>query len=80
MTLAQSQNLGAYPNKKNILYTTQGILADANDGGPTIPLIRGWIKIPKGKQRMGLDDRIVVNITAVGALRLCGISTFKEYI
>ncbi len=79
MTFAQSANLGGYPNKKNILYTTQGIVSDIRDGSNPVPIIRGWIKIPKGKQRMGLGDRIVVNFSAINAIRICGVSTYKEY-
>ncbi len=80
MTFAQSLNLGGYPNKKNILYTTQGIVSDTADGSNPVPVIRGWIKIPKGKQRMGLDDIINIHVSAVGALRACGIATYKEYL
>jgi len=79
MTFSQSQNLGAYPNKKNILYTTQGILGSI-DGAPTVPVIRQYIAIPKGKQRFGAGDELVVNIAAIVALRRCGMATFKEYI
>ncbi len=78
MTNAQANNLGAYPNKKNILYTTQGIV-NSNTGSGAVPVIRQYVLIPKGKQRFGLDDQFVVNIAAVGALQLCGISTYKEY-
>jgi len=80
MTFAQSLNLGAYPNKKNILYVTQGITGSVSDGSPMMPIYKGWIKIPKGKQRMGLDDRIVLNISAsVQDAQVCGIFTYKEY-
>ncbi len=79
MTFAQSQNLGAYPNKKNILYTSQGILG-AIAGAPTVPVFRQFIMIPKGKQRFGAGDELMVNIGAVSAVRHCGIDTFKEYI
>ncbi len=78
-TAANLNNLGSYPNKKNILYTTQGIVPAMLDGGMTIPVMRGWVKIPKGKQRFGLDDEFVFSITAVGSLRLCGFATYKEY-
>ncbi len=78
MTNAQANNLGAYPNKKNILYTTQGIV-NSNTGSGAVPVLRQYVLIPKGKQRFGLDDQLLVNIAAVGALQLCGISTFKEY-
>ncbi len=79
ITVTNMLNLGVYNNKKNILYTTQGIIGSSIDGSPGIPLIRGWIKIPKGKQRMGLGDKIDVTVNAVGPLRVCGIVTYKEY-
>ncbi len=80
MTAAQILNLGAYPNKKNILYTTQGVISRMGDGGGTIPVLRQFFMIPKGKQRMGLDDRVVLNIASVGeTVNRCGIATYKEY-
>ncbi len=80
MTFAQSVNLGAYPNKKNILYVTQGNVAGAGNA-PAIPFLRQWFSIPKGKQRMGLSDRIVLNVSSSGtsAIQICGIFTYKEY-
>ncbi len=79
-TFTQTQNLGSYPNKKNILYVTQGIVATDQVGQP-IPIIRNWVMIPKGKQRMGLGDQIIVTISniATDTLQRCGISTYKEY-
>ncbi len=80
MTLTQSANLGGYPNKKNILYTTQGIIGASADTGP-IPLVRQFFLIPKGKQRMGLSDRIMLNLNNSGTTdyQICGIFTYKEY-
>ncbi len=78
MSATNATNLGAYTNKKNIFYTTQGILNSSIDSG-SVPVIRQWILIPKGKQRMGLGDRLVVTLNAVGKLRACGIATYKEY-
>ncbi len=78
LTFAQSSNLGAYPNKKNILYTTQGVIGGTNNN--SIPIIKNWLLIPKGKQRMGLGDQIVTYITSLGAtVQRCGFSTYKEY-
>ncbi len=71
--------LNSYPNKKNILYTTQGIIPAMLDGGMTIPIFRGWVKVPKGKQRFGLADEFIISCTVVGAARLCGFSTYKEF-
>ncbi len=79
MTFAQSQNLGAYANKKNILYVTQGIITAQIDGANPIPMHRAWILIPKGKQRMGAGDSIRLNVSAIADIRVCGIFTYKEY-
>ncbi len=78
-TISNMTTLDAYPNKKNILYTTQGIVA-SNTGNP-IPFIRSWVKIPKGKQRFGFGDKIRVVIVAIGAedLSFCGLTIYKSY-
>ncbi len=78
MTHAQSQALHTYPNKKNIFYTTQGLVGD-QDVNPT-PFLRMWIKIPKGKQRMGLGDKVVCNISANNTtVSFCGLFILKAY-
>ncbi len=79
MTAVNAANLGAYPNKKNILYVTQGLINPFLNGGGPIPLIRNWVLIPKGKQRQGLDDSIRVHLLATGKLRFCGVATYKEF-
>jgi len=79
MTAGQSSALMTYPNKKNILYTTQGLFASKTVGNP-IPIMRGWFKIPKGKQRFGFDDQLVLNLHAVSdGLNFCGFFVYKEY-
>ncbi len=81
LTQVQGQDLNEYPNKKNILYTTQGLVGDANSN--PIPVVRQWIKIPKSKQRMGSGDSLFINVSAIGEvdqdLEICGLSIFKEY-
>ncbi len=80
MTFVQSTNLGSYPNKKNILYTTQGNIGSSIDGVNAVPLVRQFFLIPKGKQRMGLADQLMLNINSVGSnASVCGIFTYKEY-
>ncbi len=76
---SNSNSLGTYSNKKNILYTTQGLSPNNAIGNP-VPIIREWFKIPKGKQRFGLDDRLVLNITNNGLnnLEFCGFFLYKE--
>ncbi len=80
VSAAQILNLGAYTNKKNILFSSQGVIGQDVDGQGTVPLIRDWLLIPKGKQRMGLSDRIIMTIAAVGtSFNFCGLVTYKEY-
>jgi len=78
-TTAQMAALGTYANKKNILYTTQGLASNDGIAAP-IPIIRQWFKIPKGKQRFGLGDNLRFNITSRGSddIIICGFSTYKE--
>ncbi len=77
MTQAQSIALHDYDNKKNIFYHTQGII---NDGvANAIPFIRQWFKIPKGKQRFGLEDRLVLCMsTQAENANYCGFALYKE--
>ncbi len=79
-TAAQLNNLGSYENKKNIFFSSQGVLGPGIDGQGALPVIRDWMLVPKGKQRMGLGDKIVVAFTPSGAtMQFCGIITYKEY-
>ncbi len=79
MDFTESQNLSAYLNKKNIFYITQGIVGNV-EASASMPFIRQWIAIPKGKQRMGLGDEVVLNISAVGQIfQNCGVFIYKEY-
>ncbi len=78
ITFAQMNNLGAYPNKKNVFYVSQGVLGDLTT--QAIPVVRNWFKIPKGKQRMGVGDLMIMSVSATGFdIDSCGFSTFKEY-
>ncbi len=78
MTFSESQALNLYLNKKNILYTTQGLVPGRLTQG--VPFFRGWFKIPKGKQRFGVGDELVIRIASpVGATQVCGFATYKEY-
>ncbi len=82
--VATAGNMAAlhdYDNKKNILFTAQGLLTP-NDGGQ-VPVLRQFYKIPKGKQRFGLGDTLLLairnnNATAID-INFCGVAIFKEY-
>ncbi len=79
-TFAEHANLFAYTNKKNILYTTQGLTSNDGVSGP-VAVVRQWFKIPKTKQRFGLGDRVILSISNVSAgdLNRCGFALYKEY-
>ncbi len=71
-------DLDAYENKKNIFFTTQGLVGPT-DTNP-IPVHRGWIKIPKGKQRMGLGDSLRATLRVnVENTNSCGLAIYKSY-
>ncbi len=77
-TAAEMAALHTWDNKKNILYTTQA-LSNINTS-QAIPMYKDWIKIPKGKQRMGLGDKIkTVFLAQALDQNTCGFKTYKEY-
>ncbi len=80
MTNSQSLNLMVYPNKKNVLYTTQGLVA-SEQGSNAVSILRQWFAIPKGKQRMGLGDQLMINFSNISTTSylICGFYTYKEY-
>ncbi len=78
MTVAQSAALMDYPNKKNIFQTFMGLMPP-NTQYP-MAIFKGWVKIPKGKQRFGLGDRLVLNMHGQSdGLTGCGFFIYKEY-
>ena len=71
--------LGLYTNKKNILFTHQGLTSNDGVGNP-LPIVRQWFKIPKGKQRFGLGDQLILSVSnpSLNDLNRCGFSIYKE--
>ncbi len=78
--VSQMALLNDYENKKNILYTTQGLASNDGIAAP-IAIIRQWFKIPKSKQRFGLGDRIIFTLMSRGdaSMIICGFALYKEY-
>ncbi len=78
ITFADQISLHTYTNKKNVFYHTQGLINDQD--ADAIPFLRGWFKIPKGKQRFGRGDRLILGIAAQALdNHICGFATFKAY-
>ncbi len=77
-TATEMAALGSWDNKKNIFYTTMGLFNDQD--ADAINIYKGWLKIPKGKQRFGLGDSLRLSIfTPTIDLQVCGFCTYKEY-
>jgi len=79
-TFAEMAALFTYTNKKNVYWTSQGLTSNDGVSGP-VNIIRGWVKIPKSKQRFGLGDKINFGVANVSANDLvqCGFAVYKEY-
>jgi len=79
-TSADLAALHDWDNKKNIFHTTQGITPPS--GQFPMPFAKGWIKIPKGKQRQGLGDKLQITLrnNTSDDLNFCGVILFKEYL
>ncbi len=80
-TSADMAALHDWDNKKNILYTTQGITPSGGAAGFPMMAYKNWIKIPKGKQRFGLNDKLILAMrnNTTDDLNFCGVAIFKEY-
>ncbi len=79
-TFAQMAAMGLTANKNNVLFFHQGLASNDGISGP-IPIMRGWYKIPKSKQRFALADRLVLQTACQGAdtIDFCGFAIYKEY-
>lgn len=78
MTYAQSIALNSYANKKNVFFISEGLVPPNTQSG--IPVVRGWFKVPKGKQRIGLGDKLVFNISGItDGVNVCGMAIYKSY-
>lgn len=78
-TFTEMSNLTSYEGKKNILFTSQGIVGAA--GNQSIPILRDWYKIPKGKQRFSIGDSVNVILAVTNeSVQSCGLVIFKEYL
>ncbi len=76
-TFSDMANMGSYENKKNVFEFHQGL---APSGDQTLALFRQWYLIPKGKQRMGLGDKLSATFSFTGSAGdVCGFATYKEY-
>ncbi len=77
-TFAEVGNLHDYNEKNNVFYFSQA-LGNDNDAD-AIPVMKGWFKIPKGKQRMANGERFYLGVAGLAlGMDFCGMATYKEY-
>ncbi len=77
-TNADMADLHNYSSKMNIFENHQGIIS-GNAGNPQ-PFYRGWVKIPKGKQRLGINEKLSLAIRSItGTTDFCGLAVYKAY-
>ncbi len=77
MTAAESASLNAYDNKRNVFHIQMGLIPP--DIQYPMASIKGWFKIPRGKQRFSLGDRLALNIHGQSnGVSFCGNIIYKE--
>ncbi len=71
---------GVHKNKKYIIHTEKGLTGGGNISLAGVPMIfKGVIRIPKGMQRIGEDDRFTLNIRTNFASKVCAQAIYKHY-
>lgn len=69
---------GGTPERKYILHEEKGIPGNASDGAYPATF-KGVIKIPRGRQRFGEDDRVRIRIRGADLYNACVKCIYKFY-
>ncbi len=69
---------GGDPNRKYILHEEKGIPGNAADGAYPLTF-KGVIKIPRGRQRFGEDDRLQLKLRGADIHNACVKCIYKFY-
>ncbi len=70
---------GTHKNKRHILHEEKGLAGGGDASLTGIPMVfKGVIRIPRGKQRFGQDDRFIVAIRTNFASKVCCKAIYKE--
>lgn len=69
---------GGSPNRKWILHEEKGIPGTFNNGAGPLTF-RGFIKIPRGRQRFDEDDRVRIVFRGATVYDACLKSIYKVY-
>ncbi len=70
---------GTHKNKRHILHEEKGLAGGGDASLTGVPMVfKGVIRIPRGKQRFGQDDRFIVAIRTNFASKVCCKAIYKE--
>ncbi len=70
---------GSHKNKRHVLHEEKGLAGGGNASLTGVPMVfKGVIRIPRGKQRFGQDDRFIVAIRTNFASKVCCKAIYKE--
>ncbi len=71
---------GIHLNKRHIFHTEKGLAGGGDVSLAGLPMIfKGVIKIPRGRQRVGQNDRITINHRTNFATKFCIQAIYKDY-
>ncbi len=78
MTFGEINALQGFVGKNTVLFSGQG-LVPPNTQHP-MSIFKGWIKIPKGKQRIPLGGQLEIVVSSItNGVTVCGLFIYKEY-
>ncbi len=71
---------GSHLHKRHIFHTEKGLAGGGEVSLAGVPMIfKGVIKIPRGRQRIGQNDRITINHRTNFATKFCIQAIYKDY-
>ncbi len=65
LTLPLPGATGGNENRRWVMHEEKGLAPSIDDGG-TPMVFKGVLKIPRGRQRMGVDDELIIRILSAG--------------
>ncbi len=72
--------VGSHTNKRHVLHNEKGLSGGGDASLAGVPMVfKGVIKIPRGRMRMGKEDRILVAMRTNFAAKFCIQSIYKYY-
>ncbi len=78
LTLPVPGATGGDSGRRFILHEEKGIPGPSNNGSPP-STFRGYVKLPRGRQRVGESDRLVLRVSSAGAYDMCAKAIYKWY-